>query len=103
MPNLTREAAFKWLEDVPVLDGITSTPDVEAIKTLIGHEGFSLLLGLLMGSRQAYFVALANLPLGNSADAARLSVLQGKVQGIDLIRETLLEQFPQPAEDKEPK
>lgn len=85
--------ALAWLEGIEPIAEITSQEDVDAIKSLVGHEGFRLLCGLLLGSRAGLYVQLSHAPLGTSTDAARLSVTQGKIQGIELVRETVLEMY----------
>jgi hypothetical protein len=97
-----RKDVMRWLEELPILAELKDSKQAEAVRSLAGHEGFGLLIGLLMATRQAFYVQLANLPIGNSTDAARFSVLQGQTKGIDLVRETLLELFPDvtPAEDR---
>jgi len=67
------------------------------IEDMLKHPGFKLYAGLLLGSRQALLMALANTPLGTAEKSAQASVLQGKVHGLDLALETIVELFT-PAE-----
>jgi hypothetical protein len=89
----TAEEAQGWLTSLPVVTEIEDSKQLEAVQSLLGHEGFATFLGLLLGSRQAFYVALAAIPLDGAANAARASVLQGQIKGIDLVRQTVLEQF----------
>jgi hypothetical protein len=91
MPN--PEHVQAWLESTPVLAELTDSKQLEMVQSLVGHEGFHLFLGLLLGSRQAFYTALSAIPLDGAANAARASVLQGQIKGIDLVRQTVLEQF----------
>lgn len=97
MPAATLEQAQAWMVSVPLLTDITESKQLEAFQSLVGHEGFAVFLGLLLGSRQAFYAALAAIPLDGAANAARASVIQGQIKGIDIARETVLEQF-KPAE-----
>lgn len=93
-----KEEVIRWFESLPVLADVKLGVDRQALLDLAGHHGFGVFIGLMMGARQAFYTQLAALPISNMESAARASVIQGRVQGIDLIRETLLEQFIQPAE-----
>lgn len=81
------------LEAIPVLAQLADTKQHEAVQSLLDNEGFRLFLGLMLGTRQALYAQLAMRPVANAADAARASVIQGQIQGIDLFRETMLESF----------
>lgn len=95
-------AAQKWLESIPILTHLEDSQQRAAFESLIGHEGFRLFLGLLLGSRQAFYVALAAHPVFNAEGAARASVIQGQIKGIDLARQTVLDTLtPDGAQAKE--
>lgn len=66
--------------------------EAEALQSLIGNKGLGALLSLMMAARHVSYITLAALPLGTDEMVARASVIQGTIKGIDLIRETLLEQ-----------
>jgi hypothetical protein len=83
-----------WLESVPVLVAPRDSKEQEELVKLVGHPGFAAFLGLMLGAREAQYQALANIPLSNMEGAARASVLQGIIKGIDLTRQTVLELFP---------
>jgi hypothetical protein len=87
------ENAQRWLEDIPVLAELSNSDEQIAVQSLIGHEGFRLFLGLMLGSRQAKYLQLSKVPLANSADATRAAVIQGTIAGIEMSRETVLECF----------
>ena len=82
-------AVLLWLEGTPVLDKPQDSKQTEAVRELAGNEGFRIFLGLLLGSREAFYVQLARLPLNSADAAARASVIQGKIAGIDLARQTV--------------
>lgn len=84
---------LQWLESIPVLDKLADSKEHEAVQALVGNEGFRLFLGLLLGSRQAFYAGLSAIPLVNGESAARASVIQGQIKGIDLFRQTILESF----------
>lgn len=88
-----REDVERWLSSVPVYAELPDSKALEDVVSLVGHPGFYHLLGLMMGSKQAYMVQLSHIPLNNADAAARASVLQGQIKGIELLRETMLEQF----------
>jgi hypothetical protein len=84
-------SAQAWLESQPPKAELDDVERVELLK-LLGHPGMGALLSLMLGSRQAIFVSLSNTPLNSPSAVAQASVLQGRAQGIDLLRDTLLEQ-----------
>jgi hypothetical protein len=96
----TLEAAQAWIEaQLPLV-----TPTKEqalALRSLIGGQGLGTLLGLMHGSRQTYFVQLSNCKLGTPEGVAQAAVLQGAIKGIDLLRDTLLEQVTPDEASKE--
>ncbi len=62
-----------------------------ALLSLMGHPGLTALVGLMLGSRAAFYVQLAALRLTGPDAVAAASVIQGQIQGVDLLRNTLLE------------
>lgn len=68
--------------------------ECDAVQKLIEQPGMALLLGLLVTTRQGMLMQLANMNLYSEAGRYQAAVLQGRVQGIDLFHQTLLEQFP---------
>lgn len=86
-------SVLTWLENTPVLAEISDSKEREAFQSLVGHEGFRLFLGLMLGARQTFYTQLAALPLNGMENAARASVIQGQIKGIDLARQTVVEFF----------
>lgn len=86
---LDQEKAMTYLEKLPIITQPTNA-QVEALKTLFGHKGFEVLLGLLMGEKQAIMVQLANLPLVGENNQYQAAVRQGHIAGIEAVRNTML-------------
>lgn len=83
----------------PVLSELPDSKAREDIEDLLRHPGFYHLYGLLLGARQGYLVALSQAPLANTGEVQRAGVLQGTIRGIEIIRDTVLEQtIPSPDE-----
>lgn len=91
MPNQREVQAF--LDSVPEKLLLNEMESME-LSTLMQHPGFTHLLGLLVTARQGCYVQLGNMTLYNEAGRHHASVLQGMIKGIDLVHQTLLEQFP---------
>lgn len=93
--DITRnaDATQAWLDTVEVVTDLTDLTEGEitAARSLLGHPGMKVLLGLMIGARQGFYVQLGNMGLGDEAAACRASVIQGMVKGIDLLPSTLLE------------
>lgn len=66
--------------------------DERHLQEMLIHPGLPVLLGLMFGSRQALYATLSTLPLGDEDMRHRASVLQGKIQGIELLVQTVREQ-----------
>lgn len=79
------------LNNVPVLAQVRGE-DERHLQELLLHPGLPILLGLMFGSRQALYATLSTLPLGDEDMRHRASVLQGKIQGIELLVQTVREQ-----------
>ncbi len=80
-----------WLEDIPLVTEILTEEQAEALESLVGHEGFQLLLGLILAEKQGLYMRLANTPLVEGQVIAA-AVIQGQIKGIERLRETLVEQ-----------
>lgn len=87
------EECKRWLEGLDPLAEPTHD-DIHLMQGLAHNEAFGLLLRYLGSERQGYLVALSLISLSTEENRASASVLQGKIQGIERIRETLLELFP---------
>lgn len=87
-----QEELKELLENQHVLTDLPDSKAVEAVQDLLKHPGLPLLWGLLMGSRQFFLLALSQHPLGNADQVTRAAVIQGKIQGIELFRDTVIEQ-----------
>lgn len=91
MPNQREVQAF--LDRVPEKLTLNEVEAQELIQ-LLQHPGFTHLLGLLITARQGFFFQLSNMTLYSEQGRYHASVLQGTIKGIDLVHQTLLEQFP---------
>lgn len=87
---MAKDAFENWLESIPPLGGISSEQYDGLMQLCVDNSPLWALLGLLLGQRQDQMQILAAMPLGNSADAARASVIQGHIRGLDAARQTLL-------------
>jgi hypothetical protein len=76
--------------------------DERHLQEMLIHPGLPVLLGLMFGSRQALYATLSTLPLGDEDMRHRASVLQGKIQGVELLVQTVREQaVPSQSEESE--
>jgi hypothetical protein len=82
----------RTLDNSPVLAEIPDSKAMEELHDLFKHQGLPHLWGLLLGARQTWFVALSQAPVGSTAEIQRLGVIQGTIKGIELFRDTVLEQ-----------
>lgn len=92
--NERQKAVQAWMESLPLVTDFAELDAVQStalLRLLSSGSGLEPLLGLLMAEKQALMVQLSHTVLDNSGAAARASVLQGKIQGIERIRETILE------------
>lgn len=92
MTRTKTETTRWWLEQHSprTLEGLKDS-ERDKLDELIGHEGFGLLLSLLGGERQGCYVQLSLLNLADDGMRRQATVLQGKIAGIERVRETLLE------------
>lgn len=79
-----------WLDKAEAISELTKEQR-EQVETLLGSSAMLTLLGLMLGARQALLVGLSRIPIINNEAVATASVIQGKIQGIDLLPQTLLE------------
>jgi hypothetical protein len=79
------------LRYAPVLTVLPDSKAEESMADLLKHPALPLLWGLMLGAKQAQYVGLANMPMGNMAEVARAAVIQGTIKGIDMFYDTLLE------------
>lgn len=84
------EALTRWLEELTPQTYFTEADRIEVTK-LIAMPGFKTLLCSLQAEREAFRATLEGMPLTNQDQAARASVLQGQIKGIDRIRHHLLD------------
>jgi hypothetical protein len=87
MNNREMEA---WLAKIPVISKLDSEQE-RAIMETLGSPGLTALLGLLFGSRQALYAQVSYAPNGDPVMSHRVSVLQGKIQGLELVVQTVRE------------
>jgi len=88
---IDRELQYLF-DNAPVLEAVPNSKAQEELEELFKHPGFVILWGLMLGARQGFLITLANLPVGGTEEVRRLGVIQGTIKGIDLLRETALEQ-----------
>lgn len=79
-----------WLKNIPLVTAL-DTDQERAVMELIGSKGLTVLIGMLLAERQGYYVQLSMVRLGTDEMRAYASVLQGKIQGIERIVETVRE------------
>jgi hypothetical protein len=89
------------LDNASVLTDVSESRDMEALQDLLKHPGLPILYGLMLGTRQAYYAALANAPLTNMETVAVAARTQGIISGIELFGNTLIEQAVPSPESKE--
>lgn len=89
----TQAAVQAWLDKVEVVTDIALLPpeDVHELQSLLGSRAMSLLLGLMMGSRQGCYLQLANAELATAEGRHNAAVIQGTIRGIVMLPQTLLE------------
>lgn len=88
---MNREEMETWLSEVPVLVEPQSGEDQMNLLDLMNQPGFKVLVGLLFGARQGAYAQLSQSPLGTAAQSCAASVIQGRISGIEMIFETVLE------------
>lgn len=76
------------------LDDLAPLPELsgeqrDIVLTLLSNPAFELLLRYLLSERQGYMMVLSRVDL--AANVAAASVLQGKIQGLERVTETVLE------------
>lgn len=71
-----------------------SETQLTSLFKLLEHDGFPVLLGLLLGERQTKYVQLSNIKLGTPEQQVAAAVLQGQIKGLDRVRETMIEMVP---------
>lgn len=100
MSDTIAEAAKQFLENIPLL-AEAGKDDRRHVENLLHQRGLAVLLGLLLAERQGYYTMLAVAQAGTPEGLQHLGVLQGRIIGIERIRETLLECVTVPTEPKE--
>lgn len=86
------EEARRWMEQQEPTATLLHEEE-EAIRGLVGNPGFAALLRWLGSERQGSYVYLSKLNLADSAQLRLATVTQGKIEGIERIREAVLELF----------
>lgn len=90
---MVTEAQAQHLLEAPIPTDELLPMEKEQVKKLVEDVGFHHLLRLMLGARQAQYMVLSNIMLGDPSNVARASVIQGQIKGIDMLRETVLELF----------
>lgn len=80
-----------WIKRIPVLTAPRNSDEQIALEELLVSKGLPVLLGLLFGSRQALYAQLSYAPMRDDDGVWRAAVLQGKIQGIELVIQTVKE------------
>lgn len=68
-----------------------TSQEFDSVMELVDQPGFGVFLGMLLAAKEAFRVQLSVLPLGTPENQHLASVLQGRIQGIEVSRQTLLE------------
>jgi exonuclease VII large subunit len=92
MKKSERENAQQLLESLDPLATLTGRQE-DAIKKLLDDEGFKLLVRYMLSEAQGYRVTLSYLNLEDTQMRQQATVIQGKIQGIERLRETVLSLF----------
>lgn len=93
MPNQAEiQKYFDGIEGIG--DRALFTDEQNALESLVGHEGFSVLLGLMVGTRQGFLTQLGAMPLSTEPGRYQAAVLQGQIKGLNLLPQLVLDQFP---------
>lgn len=79
------------LDNCPILTEVPDSKAQEALERILTDEGFFILYGLLLGTRQTHFASLSQAPLGSMAEVSRAAVIQGRIQGIEFLYSTAIE------------
>lgn len=90
---MTYDEIKERLDNADVLPAIVDSKDFEQLVDCLKHPGLVHLWSLMLAARQGQFMMLSAAPTGNTAEIQRLGVIQGTIKGIELFRETVLEQF----------
>lgn len=88
---MNRKDTEAWLSRVPVISQ-PSDEQAEALRGLFGSVGLTTLLGLILGTRQALYAFMSNVPLGGPENDCAAAVVQGKIRGLELVFDTVREQ-----------
>jgi len=80
-----------WLAKIPVLTEPRTLDEEHELQMILGSKGLTVLLGLVLGARQAQFVLLSYQNMGSEDGRWRAAVTQGKIQGIELVIQTVRE------------
>ena len=81
--------AEKLLNEVPLLTNLTPSQFAD-VEQCLQSRGFAAIAGLMLGTKQTFLTALANLSLGTAEKSCAAAVLQGQIKGIDQIRQEVL-------------
>ena len=98
---MNQREVMNILEDIPLRTELTSAEAAE-VALALSHPGFKHIIGLMLGARQAQYVMLTNVGLGTAERSCQASVIQGKIQGLDSLRETIVSVFPPAADGSAP-
>jgi hypothetical protein len=84
------EKSLSEVSEIADINVLTET-QVESLVSLLTHEGFRVLLGLLLAEKYGAMQMLMQMDLSDGRQAHAASVLQGRIKGVDAPRNTLLE------------
>jgi hypothetical protein len=97
---MNQEELKQRLDNCPVLDGVHDSKDQEALEATLASDGFFILWGLLLGTRQAYYAALGQAPLGKAEEVTRAARIQGQIRGVETLYNTAIDSVaPAPSAD----
>lgn len=89
-----------WLNRIPHIVELRGEPE-RALQEALGSPALTALLGLIYATRQGLYAQLSHLPNGDVTMSHRVSVLQGKIQGLEMVVQTVRELgVPSSASDK---
>lgn len=79
-----------WLSRIPHIVELRGEQERQ-IQEALGQPALTVLLGLIFATRQGLYAQLSGLPNGDPVMSHRVSVLQGKIQGLELVVQTVRE------------
>lgn len=96
------QASLDWIDAQPIKvpEHLTSA-EYDLVTGLIGSQAFGLLMSLVLYEKMETFAHMANLSVAQPEQARLISVLQGKIQGLDGVAQLVLNLKPKDPTEQE--